>query len=138
MRNIVLCIILLASTCLCSDLNQSGIFVQVRIKESTKYGQFNDALYYTYDEFRSMSEEKLAMDKKSRVDNWVNIMDHPAPYVEPSKEELLAQQEQQTKQLDGLIDTILTKEPTKQELQKSLDSIKVSVDKLTAAIAKVK
>ena len=76
--------------------------IQYRIKVQTEIGEFNDALYFTKEEWSKLTQEELAAMVKKRVDNWVNIIKHPAPVAEPTKEELQAQAEQMQMQIEDM------------------------------------
>ena len=78
-----------------ADLNQKDIFIQVRIKEETTEGQFNDSLYFTPSQFSVLSEADLQIRKQERVNNWVNLVKASKNVIpiEPTKEELLAEKE---------------------------------------------
>jgi len=48
-----------------------GVSVQVKIKEETPEGQYNDSLYYTADEWAAKTLADIEADKKARVDKWL-------------------------------------------------------------------
>jgi len=74
-------------------------YIQIRIKEDTKHGQFRDALYFTEEEYDKLSEQDLQAKIDERVNNWVAIMDKPyVPYV-PTEEELLLVKEEKLREL---------------------------------------
>lgn len=50
---------------------EDEIFIQIRFSASTEYGEFNDALYYSVDEWNSMSQEDIDAEKQRRIDNWI-------------------------------------------------------------------
>jgi len=76
------------------------IMVQYRISEMTSEGQFNDALYFTKEQWAKLTKEELAAMVKKRVDNWLNLVKNPPKPKEPTKEELQAQVEQLQQQKD--------------------------------------
>ena len=49
--------------------------VQVGFKADTKYGSYGDSLYFTEDEWATLTEVKLESMKQSRIDNWIAHMD---------------------------------------------------------------
>ena len=65
------------------------IRIQVLFKEKTECGEFNDALYYTEDEFKGVKQNDIDKAIKGRVDNWVKSVKNPAKYIEPTDEELI-------------------------------------------------
>src|SRR3990167_10444103 len=60
-----------------NTLNMEGVFVQVKIKENTSYGNFQDAIYYTLDEWYKLTMEDINSAKNQRVTNWVNLVSNP-------------------------------------------------------------
>ncbi len=70
------------------------VFIQLRIKENTEFGEFNDAIYFTEEEYNNVKPETLDAMVKTRVDNWVNIIKNPPPPVEPTIDELISVKQQ--------------------------------------------
>jgi GTPase Era involved in 16S rRNA processing len=69
---------------------ENNASIQVKIKEETPEGQYNDSLYYTLDQWASKTPADIEADKKARVDKWLETIKNPAPAAEPTKEELPA------------------------------------------------
>lgn len=67
------------------------IMVQVRFKEQTEVGEYNDALYFTQAEYQSKAQVEIDALKQGRINNWVNAVKNPPVYVEPTKAELQEQ-----------------------------------------------
>lgn len=86
-------------------------FIQVRISENTEIGQFNDAIYYTEDEFNKLSEDDINVSIKERVDNWVAFVKEQS-----SKEPV---------------------PPTVEDLQQQADAIKEQWNRMIAQLAEV-
>ena len=64
------------------------VFVQVRFKVTTKYGEYSDAIYYTLDEYKNLKEADKELEKNTRADNWVNLIESPPVLPEePVKED---------------------------------------------------
>lgn len=87
--------------------------IQVITEESTPYGTYRDAIYYS--SLAEYEAKKLDgshdAEKAKRVDNYVNMIQNPPAPVEPTKEELQdykAQLEAQVAELDA---KILTAKP---------------------------
>ena len=72
------------------------VLIQYRIQENTEVGQFNDAIYYTIDEWFSIHPEEVQAKRKQRVDNWVNFVKNPP---ELTKEQLQAQKDELNEQI---------------------------------------
>jgi hypothetical protein len=61
--------------------------MQVRFQETTEFGDFSDALYYTLEEWKTVTEEEVRNTVQGRIDNWVSHMRRSAPIsVEPAIE----------------------------------------------------
>ena len=60
--------------------------VQVNFRADTKYGVYADALYFTEAEWEA-KPDVVAM-KQTRIDQWVAFMDTAVTPKEPTKEEL--------------------------------------------------
>ena len=54
-----------------ADIKQEGILIQVVIKVDTEFGEYNDSIFFTPEAFAAMSEEKLEVEKQTRIDHWV-------------------------------------------------------------------
>ena len=67
------------------------VFVQVRFKEQTEIGEFNDALYFSQVEYDSKTQDEINNLKQARVDNWVNSIKNAPPSVEPTNAQLEAE-----------------------------------------------
>lgn len=69
--------------------------IQILIKEKTEFGEFNDALYFSEEEFAKISEEDVQVKVDERVTNYVaqrqEIKDKPPK--EPTEEEQIAYKE---------------------------------------------
>ena len=78
--------------------------VQVVYTKTTPYGDYTDAIYYpdmaTYQSKKS--DGTLETEKSLRIDNYLNAIQNPPPFVEPTKEELQAQKAELQKQMDSL------------------------------------
>lgn len=66
------------------------VFVQVRFSVPTKYGEYQDALYYSLDDYANMKPETVENEKEARVDNYLNAVESTPPPVDPTKAELQA------------------------------------------------
>ena len=76
--------------------------IQVKIRENTPQGQYNDSLYYGLEEFANAKIEDIEQAKQTRVNNWIYIVTHPATEIQPTKAELEEQKSELQKQLDEL------------------------------------
>ena len=85
-----------------APFERTDAYIQVRIKQDTEVGQFNDSLYYTPEQWFNATTSEIDAKKQERVDNWVNIVKNPPIYVPPTKVEL----NELKKQLEGKIQDI--------------------------------
>jgi hypothetical protein len=51
-----------------------NVYIQVRIKEKTSEGEFNDSLYYTPEEWQKTTAEDVKKAAQKRADNWVTLI----------------------------------------------------------------
>ncbi len=65
------------------------IRIQVIFRIDTKYGTFQDALWFSKEEYDKASQDDLDAMKQERVDNWIKVVTTPAPVL--SKAEKVAQ-----------------------------------------------
>ncbi len=86
------------------------IMVQVRFKEETSYGEYNDVLYFTQSEYSTVKQEDIDTLKQKRVDNWIYSKEHPPIYIEPTLEILKAYKAELNDQLNIVQLKILEKE----------------------------
>jgi hypothetical protein len=71
------------------------------------------------DDYANLKPEDLAAKKKERVDNWVNILEHPVVQPEPTKEQMLAEIQSMEEQKVSL-------EARKAELQAKISAISIA------------
>lgn len=71
------------------------IMIQVRFKEKVVINgnetEYNDALYFTQEEYQAKSQSEIDMLKQERVTNWTNVIKNPPAFVEPTKAQLQEQ-----------------------------------------------
>ena len=88
-----------------ANLNQPDVRVQVLINKDTAQGQFQDAVYFSKEEFDALDESALTALKEKRASDWVASVES-ASRVEytPTEEELMAQKlalQEEIAQVDG-------------------------------------
>ena len=84
------------------------IMIQIRFKEQTEVGEYNDALYFDLPTYENMIQADVDVLKQARVTNWVNSAKNaPAP-IEPTKAELQAQKAELETQLLDINTKLLT------------------------------
>jgi len=52
----------------------NNVFVQVRVQEDTKQGQFNDSIYYSAEEWSKLTKEEVQKAVEDRVNNWLKLV----------------------------------------------------------------
>lgn len=69
--------------------NNENVRVQVLISEDTVHGRFQDAIYFSLEEYNNLTEEALQSAKDARVNAWVESVTNASKveYV-PTKEDL--------------------------------------------------
>ena len=80
-------IVLLFLPSLCWGATTEKIMVQVRFVVDTPHGQYSDCLYFSQDDYAKLSKKDLAKKEGERVSNWLDLINNPAPIVEPSLEQ---------------------------------------------------
>ena len=105
---------------------------QVRIKAATPQGQFNDAIYFTPAAYAKLTVTQINTQVKARIDNWIYVVTHPTPAIEPTKEDLLEQVTGDLDRLDDVITRVLAKSPAKLELDPVRVKLQAYVDRLAA------
>jgi hypothetical protein len=80
------------------------IKIMIGIQEQTSEGNFNDTLYYSFDDWNKKTADDIKADKQKRVDNWLYVLKNPVPipYIEPTKADLQAEADTLQQQLDML------------------------------------
>ena len=61
-----------------------AVRIQVLISEKTAFGEFNDALYFSPEEYAALTEQQIAEAKKARVDAWVEAVSNPPEPLPPT------------------------------------------------------
>ena len=94
-----------------ADINQDNVRIQVLVTEDTEFGPFQDALYFTPEEFEDLSEKALTDLKTERVEKWVeNIETASARDYTPSVEDLEVEKANLEARIQELDNMLLTKE----------------------------
>ena len=89
------------------------LYLQVRIKEQTEHGEYNDCLYFPVDKVTDLekwiteNEKQIKEQATARVNNWKSVVSNPPVYVEPTKEELEKLKAERVKEVDEL-DKLIT------------------------------
>ena len=87
-------------------------YLQVRIKEQTEHGEYNDCLYFPVDKVTDLekwiieNEKQIKEQATARVNNWKSVVSNPPVYIEPTKvelEKLKAEKIKEADELDKLI-----------------------------------
>jgi hypothetical protein len=113
-----------------------GARLQIQIQEDTPMGAYHDALYFSPGEIDHLDEKAVTDVAKARVDNWVAFVTEQSskPPVEPTKEELIAQQAEFQKQLDSLVGRVIANRDTaKADLQAISAQLKATAATIDSA-----
>jgi hypothetical protein len=111
------------------------VFYQVRIQEDTELGQFNDALYFTPDEWLTVKQEDIDAAVKTRVESWISFVKEASSKVPdpPKPEDLKDQAEQLKLQWEQMV-TALASVGTKADLELIQDKLDEAVATTATAI----
>ena len=63
--------------------------IQVIFRVETQYGPFQDALWFSPEEYANLTQEDLNTLEQQKIDNWLTMMSTPSPIL--SDAEKLAQ-----------------------------------------------
>ena len=74
-------------------MENQEIRIQIIFRTDTKYGTFQDALWFSKEDYEKATQEDIDVMKQERVDNWIKVM--TTSVSEPTKEEQLAQVQSQ-------------------------------------------
>lgn len=90
-----------------ANLNNENVRIQVLVTKDTPIGRYQDALYFSPDEFNAISQDDVDAMAQKRADDWVASVQAASKidYV-PTAEELQAQKADLQAQLDA-VDTQL-------------------------------
>jgi hypothetical protein len=101
-RFLIAVILLLASPAFAAD----QVEIQVKFSEKVNVnGQditYSSALYFTPEQYSSITPDELAAMKADRVANWKNMLENPPVPVEPTPEQLKAELETIPSQIELL------------------------------------
>lgn len=93
-----------------ANLHQDNVRIQVLISTDTPQGRFNDALYFSKEEFDALSEDALDAIKTQRVNSWVSSVQ------EASKREYI---------------------PTTKDIEEQKAALQIQIDELDAKLLEV-
>lgn len=68
------------------DFNDPNIRIQYLVTKKTDIGEFNDAIYFTPDEWAALTKDEVQIKADARVDNWIDEVKNPKPPEEPPKD----------------------------------------------------
>lgn len=67
--------------------NTQEVRIQVIFRTDTSKGTYQDALWFTQEEYDKVTPEEIEVMKQERIDNWLSVVSTPPS--EPAKEERL-------------------------------------------------
>ena len=109
--------------------------IQVITKDETEVGTYQDAQYFsiptdmTLEQFQKENEGAIEDEKNRRIANWIDAVKNPPAPVEPSKEDLQAEEAailEQKAMLDARVSEIAVKKAAI-ELAEATEMIDVNV-----------
>lgn len=105
------------------------IRIQVPIEQTTPYGTFHDALYFTPAEYAALTEADIEALKQARVDAWVAAVSTPRKPAEPTAEDLAADAARVRREFEVLAQKLATADSPE------LDPLRVQVSAVVDALA---
>ena len=78
------------------------ISVQIKYRMEQDGKSYQDALYFTTDEYQNLTQANIDAEKQKRFDNWIFVINNPVPFVEPIIEELEAMKVELERQLEEI------------------------------------
>ena len=118
---ILLLLLALTSNAYAADITQEYRY-QVLVKEEVNGIEYKDAIYYTPEEWQTLTQKEVNDEIEKRVTNFDNAIKNPPVQVEPTVEELQAQKAELQAQLTAQIADLDAKIQTKTE-----EALKVDV-----------
>jgi len=75
------------------ELVNYQIWTQVRFRLDTKHGEYNDALYFSPEEFEKLETPNLEQQMQERADAWAAAVEEASKQIppEPTREEMEAE-----------------------------------------------
>ncbi len=67
--------------------------VQVIFRIDTPHGAYQDALWFTKEEYDKVTQAEIDIKKQERIDNWFKVVTTPAPELTKSENEAQIQSE---------------------------------------------
>jgi len=55
-------------------VERKNVFIQVRIKEKTELGDYQDSIYYTPEEWKNKTDADIQSDIEQRVSKWIQFV----------------------------------------------------------------
>ena len=98
------------------------------------FKEYNGILTYTPEEFEKADSKEKELAKTEAVDKWVYEIKHPAPYVEPSKDDYFKMYQSRIAEAQENLDkysTLATAEElqaVKADLSAKVDSVQTSIE----------
>ena len=67
------------------------------------FREYNGCISYPYEQYPNLKTEEITAEKTKRYDAWVYEIKHPAPYIEPTPEELQIEIDAKQEEINSLI-----------------------------------
>ncbi len=96
---------------------------QVRVQVPFSIGAFNDALWFTLEEYLALAPEQLEALQQERYQNWINAVENPPP-VDPDHDASLQEdlQQQLQAELQAIDDQVAALEARKDVVETLLSN----------------
>lgn len=114
------------------------IFIQIRFSKETEFGEFNEALYYSLDDYASLNQKDIEIAKQERVDGWIENLRNPPPVPEATKEDILTQLDVlEAEKAELHVQLLEDFEVTKEELQKIVENLDIQKEIIQEKITEI-
>jgi hypothetical protein len=96
------------------------ILIQIPFKKKTEDGlEYNDALYFSQEEYAALTEGQIEEMKQTRFNNWLSIIQNPIITPEPTEEQVIEERVKAVKEalakdepvINGILDATLVIAP---------------------------
>ena len=69
-----------------SNFDEVTTQIQIKFRRVTPYGEFQDAIYLTKEEYDALTHQDIEGMKQSRVDSWISVVTAPPQETHPIEE----------------------------------------------------
>lgn len=113
------------------------VLIQIPFKKKTESGlEYNDALYFSQEEYAALTQEQIEEMKQTRFNNWLSVIQNPVIQPEPTEAQIIEERVKVVKEalakdepvINGILDATLVVAPLandREELRAALLNLKI-------------